>query len=357
MSEPGASELGFVTARGTPRQIGRALGEAGREAVHKVLLHESYWRAVTDPVHAGTVGMMADILKALFPPVWEELQGLAEGLGLPPELVMAWNCRGDLMSNVPDGCTTVQIPGGIGVIGHNEDGLPGFRGHAFVAEIAPDDGPAFMASCYPGSIPGHTFGANAAGMAQAVNNLRLHPVAAHLPRMGLSRAVLACETLDDALALVAAHNDCGGFHMTLAQAGDARMMSVEFGGGACSARQIETPAAHANHALHLGERAANQIVTDSSRDRQARATQMIADGITDPFSILRDTGGAGLPIHRCAPDDPDHENTLATALFRIEKSSVEWRLYDQTSKRPVIEGRWPRPQGGRRATAEPAGFA
>lgn len=342
MSDAPASELGHITARGTPRQVGRALGEAGRAAVHEVLLREAYWQAVTDPAHASAVRIMADNVKAVFPAIWEELLGLAEGLEMPLEQVVAWNCRGDLLSNVPDGCTTVQIPGDVAVIGHNEDGLPGFRGHAFVAEITPDDGPALMASCYPGSIPGHTFGANAAGMAQAVNNLRLRRVSAQLPRMGLSRAVLACTNLDDALALLARHNASGGFHMTLAQAGDTRVMSVEFGGGACSARQIEAPAAHANHALHLGERAANQIVTASSRDRQARAAQMIGEGITEPLRILRDTGGDGLPIHRCGPDDPDNENTLATALFRIEKSAVEWRVHDQTSDRPVIEGRWPR---------------
>ena len=92
----------------------------------------------------------------------------------------------------------------------------------------------------------------------------------------------------------------------------------------------------------MGARVAEQTITDSSRDRQARGTQMIGDGVTDPLRILRDTGGTGLPIHRCSPEDPDNENTLATALFRIEKSSVEWRLHDQTSERPVIEGRWPR---------------
>lgn len=342
MSDVTASELGRIVARGTPRQIGRTLGEAGREAVRGVLLQADYWQAVTDPAHAGAVQVMVDNVKALFPAVWEELQGLAEGLGLPLEQIVAWNCRGDLISNVPDGCTTVQIPGDVAVIGHNEDGLPGFRGHAFVAEITPDDGPALMSFCYPGSVPGHTFGTNAAGMVQAVNNLRLHGVVAQLPRMGLGRAVLACEGLDGALALLQRHNSSGGFHMTLAQAGDARLLSVEFGGGDCSVRQIEAPAVHANHALHMGERAKKQTITDSSRDRQVRGTWMIRDGVTDPLSILRDTGGAGLPIHRCSADDPDNENTLATALFRIEKSSVEWRLHDQTSDRPVIEGRWPR---------------
>ncbi|HKL46240.1 MAG TPA: C45 family peptidase [Roseovarius sp.] len=336
MSESALSELGSVTAHGTPRQIGRALGEAGRAAVRDVLLHADYWHAVTDSAHAGAVRRMGDTLRSVFPAVWEELQGLAEGLGLPLEQVVAWNCRGDLMSNVPDGCTTVQIPGDSPVIGHNEDGLPGFRGHAFVARLTPDDGPALTSFCYPGSLPGHTFGINDAGLVQAVNNLRLHNVAAQVPRIGLGRAVLACSSLDEALAGLDRHNASGGFHMTLAQAGDPRVMSVEFGAGACSAQAIEAPSVHANHALHLGLAGTGQTVTRSSRDRQVRGLDMLEGGVRDPLTILRDVSGPGLPIHRCQPDDPDNENTLATALFHIGRSKVEWSIYDQNSDQPVF---------------------
>src|SRR6056297_2023750 len=225
MSDSTVSELRQVTARGTPRQIGRTLGEAGRDAVHDLLTKVDYWLAVTDPANADKVQVMAENLRTLFPAIWEELQGLAEGLNLPLDQVVAWNCRGDLMSNVPDGCTTVQIPGPTPVIGHNEDGLPGFRGHAFLAEVTPDDGPALMSFCYPGSIPGHTFATNAAGLVQAVNNLRLHDVTAQLPRMGVGRALLSCETLEAAVSLLGQHNASGGFHMTLAKAGDPRLIS------------------------------------------------------------------------------------------------------------------------------------
>ena len=336
MSDSTVCELGRVMARGTPRQIGRTLGEAGRDAVHDVLLKVDYWQAVTDPNHAGAVQVMAQTLQSLFPAVWEELQGMAEGLNLPLEQVVAWNCRGDLMSNVPDGCTTVQIPGPTPVIGHNEDGLPGFRGHAFLAEVTPDDGPALLSFCYPGSIPGHTFATNSAGLVQAVNNLRLHDVEARLPRMGVGRALLTCETLEAALSLLGQHNASGGFHMTLAQAGDPRLMSVEFGGGVCSATDIDVPAVHSNHALHMGDRAKDQTITASSRDRLLRGTELLADGVRDPLHILRDTGGPGLPVHRCRADDPDNENTLASAVFRVGSSSVDWSVYDQSSDGPVF---------------------
>lgn len=338
MSDATTSELGRVAARGTPRAIGRILGETGRAAVRDILLKSPYWQAVTAPAHQAAVQRMAANIRARFPAIREELEGLAEGLALPLEQVMAWNCRGDLMSNVPDGCTTVQIPGAPHLIAHNEDGLPGFRGHAFIADVTPDTGPGFMSFCYPGSLPGHTFAATRAGLVQTVNNLRLRNVTAQIPRMVLGRAVLATTTLDEALALLGDNPASGGFHMTLAQAGDTRLVSVEFGGGTCSQMRIKAPALHANHALHLQPGPDGQTITRSSGDRQAHGTALLAAGHCGPVAILRSTDGPGLPIHRTAPDDPDCENTLATAVFRVGKTGVEWNIFDQNSDTAVLAG-------------------
>lgn len=339
MSDAQIAELGWVEARGTPREVGRALGQAGRDAMHGVLLAADYWKAVTDPAHSHRVGAMAARVRRRFPAIWEELTGLADGLDLPLDQVVAWNCRGDILSNVPDGCTTVQLPGETPVIAHNEDGLPGFRGHCFMAEITPDTGPGFVSFCYPGSLPGHTFAVTTSGLVQAVNNLRLRNMQSGLPRMVIGRAVLTHETLDDALGLLHGEKGAGGFHLTLARAGEARLASVEFGAGACSVRMLERPAVHANHALHMGAGAVGQTVTRSSADRQARGSALVGGASRDPLGVLRDTGGGGLPIHRTAPDDPDCENTLATALFRVGKSAVDWRVHDQISQGPVYSGR------------------
>lgn len=337
MSDHASSELRAVRVAGAPHDMGHALGRAGRDAVHDVLRPLDYWAAVTSDRYDDAVARMASSTKARFPWIYQELQGLADGLGLPFRQVMAWNCRGDLMSNVPDGCTTVQFPGDVPVIAHNEDGLPEFRGHAFMVDAAPLDAPEFTAVCYPGSIPGHTFAMTGAGLAQAVNNLRLRNVAPQIPRMVVGRAVLACRSVGDALDLLMRENQCGGFHFTLAQAGDGGIHSIEFGGGAAVHRQIDTPSAHANHALYL-DLPHGQCVTRSSADRQARATGLIEGGARDALAILRDSGGKGLPIHRSMPDDPDHENTLATAIIQVEKDGLSWEIHDQRSKQPVHAG-------------------
>ncbi|MFN2331610.1 MAG: C45 family autoproteolytic acyltransferase/hydrolase [Halomonas sp.] len=317
------SRLGWLEAAGSHREIGLALGEQGRCAVHERLMTTPLWQEVTAVRHVALVRHLLAVTTERFPWVAEELAGLAEGLGLPLETVAAWNCRGDLLASVPDGCTTLVLPGEAPRIAHNEDGLPCLDGACFLARLRPAGQPAFLTFCYPGSLPGHTFSLTEAGMVVTINNLRLVGITPELPRMVLSRALLAQPDIDAGLALLEAAPPGGGFHYTLAQAGHAEVLSVEVGGGGFSSRALTAPALHANHCLHLD---APQAITDSSADRQRRGEALIAAGEQDPLTLLRDTAGPGLPIYRREPDDPDKENTLATALFYLTPEGVVWEV-------------------------------
>lgn len=326
-SEANGAGLGWLTLAGTPRDIGFALGRQGAKAVGVHLLKHPLWTMVNDRRHTSQVAAMAAATQARFPRIWTEVEGLADGLGLPVMQVFAWNCRGDLLASVPDGCTTVMLPGAEPLLAHNEDGLPFFRDSSFIAAIHAEGTPGFHAFCYPGSIPGHTFAFTEAGLVQTVNNLRLTGVAATIPRMVLGRALLGCETLGRALDLL--HNaPSGGFHFGLMHRADRRILSVEFGGGEISVREITTPSLHANHALHLDRGLRAQIITNSSQDRQARGDELLS-GACDPLTILRDAGGPGLPIRRDARDDPDEENTLGTVLMRLAGQGLEWSIHDR----------------------------
>lgn len=319
--------IGWLRVSGTSFDIGYAMGVQGREAVHAYLIHSDIWAAITASEHIQTVACLMDRTKARFPEFYEELRGLADGLQLPFADVFAWNCRGDILASVPDGCTTIQTPGDIIQISHNEDGLPFFRGHCFILDATPQSSPGFRAFCYPGSLAGHTFGWNDAGLVQAVNNLRLRNVVPEIPRMVLGRAVLASETLQEAVKTLSCDPSCGGFHMTLAQSGETALLSVEYGGGDALAFEITSRSGHANHALRLGVE--GQIITRSSADRQATVERLTKQAGTVDLDILRDVSGSGLPIRRDDPDDPDQENTLATCVFTVSKTGVEWRIYSE----------------------------
>ncbi|WP_323990456.1 C45 family peptidase [Nguyenibacter sp. L1] len=327
--------LPVIDAGGSARDIGRRLGRFGARAVHEYLRTTPAWAAIIAHATDGRVTRMRDAVQSRFPDIFAELQGLAEGLELPFDDVFAWNCRGDIASLAPDGCTTVQLPGldprldpGLDIIvAHNEDGDPGLRGACGILNAQPDRGAGFEAFVYPGSLPGHTFGVNDAGLVLTVNNIRPRVMGDGVPRMALARAVLDCASLDSAVTVIHATPRAGAFHLTLAQIGDPRLLSVELTGSHCSVTRIAKPALHANHLIHKATADAPQIVTASSGARQIRGNALLADAGSriDPIAILHDRHG-DLPIYRCDPKDPDGENTLATAMFTIGPDAVAWTI-------------------------------
>lgn len=325
------TQLKCLTIAGSAFDIGVALGQAGRAAMHGLVLRHPLWSQVTADANTQKVSRMAAGTQARFPRIWAEIEGLALGLDLPVMQVFAWNCRGDILATVPDGCTTLLCAGSSSVLAHNEDGFPFLRGHCLLAELHPHEEPAFTTFAYPGSLPGHSFAVTHSGLVQTVNNIRLAGIVPDIPRMVLGRAMLSARTLDQAIAPLRQGAMSGGFHIALAQAGDPRLLSVEFGGGAVSVRTVSGCLAHANHALHLPLLPGQQIITQSSADRQSRAEHLLASGV-DQLSILRDSTGPGLPIRREAPDDPDEENTIATLLARVGAAKVEWTVHPHHGK-------------------------
>src|SRR3546814_333751 len=130
-----------------------------------------------------------------------------------------------------------------------------------------DLGTAFTAFVYPGSLPGHAFAVTAAGLVQTVNNVRALDGGAGVPRMVLTRAVLDARDFDGAVALLRSAGRAGAFHLTLAQAGDDRLLSVEFTATCFSVRRITTPGVHANHPVHADLERDPHIVPGSSGKR------------------------------------------------------------------------------------------
>ncbi|VAW20285.1 hypothetical protein MNBD_ALPHA12-136 [hydrothermal vent metagenome] len=333
------AELGWIPISGSHYEIGLALGKKGRKAIHTHLVGCELWSEIISAKHKAPVARMAEMTSKLFPDIYEELKGLADGLEIPFAQVFAWNCRGDLSKEVFDGCTSIMVPARTPldpiIIAHNEDGVPFFDKECFITQIGGKKG--FISFCYPGSIPGHTFALTNSAIAMTANNLRLTHIEPEIPRMVLGRALLDCATLNEARKLLETAPVSGGFHYSLAQQGDKRLMSVEFGGGAYSETIVDTPSLHANHAILGAQIHQQQIITKSSSDRQLRGDLLVSGLTDDPIDILRDKAGDKLPIWRREPDDPDNENTLASVVFEVTNSKTSWTIYSGASKNTLYE--------------------
>lgn len=329
--------LSYFKISGTPFECGEALGRFGAPVVHRHLLSTQAWASVMQWRRSSTSNLMMLWVQERFPRIWDELQGMARGLELPVEDVFLWNCRGDLWSMAPDGCTTVQLScGGSRRITHNADGDPGFAGHCAVVECEVKGCSRFSAFIYPGSLPGHTFAVTDAGLAMTVNNLRCRKVTTGIPRMVLARAMLEAETLDEALFILQGSPRAGGFHLTVGHCAQPHLLSIEFCSESCSIERVTAPSLHANHALHPRMLGIAQRITGSSARRQARGDRLLLEALLndleiDPLAILSDTHDREFPIFRCDPYDSDDENTLATVDIRIGASHIDWAVFDQPS--------------------------
>lgn len=326
--------LARLHLEGSAYQIGHALGVFGREALLKHVCPLPLWQQLAARVQSPAALHMRRLVQQRFARYWEEIEGLAAGLQLPVDEVFLWNCRGDFVSTQSvDGCTTVLGPTRDGqLIAHNEDGLPTLRGHCAILSAKPDSGLAFTSFVYPGSIPGHTFAVNEKGLVATVNNIRPAQIPLGVPRQILARATLDAHSIDEAIQVVAQAERAGAFHHSFGQRGSTRLVSVEATSAGVSVKEVGTPMAHSNHLISPSLSQVAQRITASSGSRQACVDQRLSQASATldaqgALAILRDTSGGELPVYRCAADDPDHENTLASALFCIGASTVEWRVY------------------------------
>lgn len=324
---------------GAPFDIGYRLGELARPVFDAYMQQSGAWQAVSRWRGHSFVHSLRQAALAAYPDLVAELDGMAVGLGWPVEDVFLWNCRGELIHNAPEGCTTLAARGADGTrwIAHNEDGDPFLRERCLLVDVKPAGKPGFVSFYYPGSLPGHTFAANRAGIAQAINNIRISTPAAGVPRMILARAVLDAASLDDAANVLRTHARASGFHHTLGATGDARLLSIEASVARCSVVDVARLSGHANHLIHAGCDGEAQIVTQSSADRQRRVDALIpgidaidADAL---LNVLGDRARDGLPIYRDDPQDPDDENTLATAVFAIRATGIDMSVHQHGTRR------------------------
>lgn len=337
--------LTSITAKGSPFELGQQIGMAVRDAVHQVSVHNEEFRLLEDR-WAGS-SYADDLLKAaeaFRPDFVTELRGMADAVGLPFERLFLWNCRGDLRlpeeaselvkNGAADGCTTLMIPGHLDrgqshTIAHNEDGSDDLYGHCFWLSAEPEEGTAFESYLYPGMMPGHTLGVNATGLVQTINNIRVHDLKPGIPRHFVCRAVLDCQTLDQAVEILERTDRASGFHHNLGQAGDQRLLSVEAPASGCEVVEVTAPAAHANHLIRPCFDDLDQTVTASSHARQARAQERVEAGNVSAEAILFDRSNPGKTIHRIPGDgSDDYGRTLVTGIFHVGAGGVSWALHD-----------------------------
>ena len=252
--------LPVVDAAGTPRERGRAHGEALRPLIGAGI---DRWAAELGTAHGldpddylrdflGSTGYLA-AAEAWTPDLLDEVRGIADGAHLPFERVAAYNlldeewayARWRRSGTAAPGCTVAglrQAATGIPVLAQTMD-IPSLHdGTQAVLRLASDDGPTALAFTYAGMIGLN--GCNEAGVAVVVNNLAMLPSSTlGLPVAFVVRGVLGHATLAAAATFLRGVPHATGQHYAVG--GPEGFVSLE-----CSASGVTEDAAAGDRVLH-----------------------------------------------------------------------------------------------------------
>jgi isopenicillin-N N-acyltransferase-like protein len=279
----------LIRVSGSHREIGRQIGEAcSRQVRQSIANATSLLASAYDQLELTWEGAQIHARKYMpfaqerYPRYVDELLGMAEGAGVSYEDLTVVNAMEAVTTDALHltKCTSIAVNGqrtsdGHVLIAHNEDWVPEDEDGVYVVHAAPDDEPPFLAMTYGGLLP--NIGFNADGIAQCCDSVYPDDARIGIPRLIVSRGVLAARTPADAMRhMLAPHRAAGYNHLLVHESGE--MYNVEV-----SARRFATlygqdgMLVHTNHYLAptMREIEAQPEELISSRVRYFRAMRLV----------------------------------------------------------------------------------
>jgi isopenicillin-N N-acyltransferase-like protein len=261
-----AGTLQVIEASGSHYDMGFQIGRQTREQTRALAAALRRTRADDSTTCARHAEYMRHVEQ--FPFIMDELRGMADGAGLPFE-VLARIQVVELDRCVPkaDGCTTLVVRDADRLlIGHNEDG--GQADDVFLLKAAYPSGLRLLALCYIGSLAGHAPFVNSHGLVCTCNALRPCDSRVGEPKRVFCRRVVDAADIDEAVELLGASRRAQGENFVLAQGG--RAVGVEASATAMRVEEIAGNCYHCNNYLHTdmvrfeGEDASSNTFTRSA---------------------------------------------------------------------------------------------
>lgn len=246
----------LVRVAGSHLEMGRQIGEACREQVcHSIQNARNLIESAYYDLQLTWEGAQIQARKYLpfaqerYPQFVDEIMGIAEGAGVLFEDLVVVNAMEAVTMDALHltKCTSMAVneartADGHVLVAHNEDWLPEDECDVYVVHASPDDGPPFLAMTYGGLLP--NVGFNAAGIAQCCDSVYPNDSRIGVPRVIVSRAVLAARNPEEAINTMLVPQRAAGYNHLLAHE-SGEIYNVEV-----SARRFAILYAEDNYLVH-----------------------------------------------------------------------------------------------------------
>jgi len=304
-----------VRAQGSYREIGRQVGEAARPQIEASLaFFADNFTTLSGGLEFGAAERQAAAYlryaRACTPQAVEELEGMAEGAGVPVSALLVPNCGEEFTSREPvtgaqtlaPGCTAVAVvSGGRHIVGHNMDWYVIDAPNNVLFDLTVPDGTRLLAFAGAAYLP--IVGLNSHGLGNVSNSVHSTDNRLGIPNVFVRRTTMEAATLEVARERGLPAARARGTNQFFADTG-GRLWDIESSATA-SALADHSPRgfmAHTNHYV-APEMAAFEGYDDpESRTRLDTAERMLAAGLDhgdDPVELV----AAVLRCHEPTPQD------------------------------------------------------
>lgn len=189
-----------------------------------------------------------------YPQYVDELAGMAEGANVNLTELMVVNALEAVTMDALHltKCTSLAVNGDSTgsqpvLVAHNEDWLPEDEPDVYIVRMKPEDEPAILAMTYGGLLP--NVGFNDAGIAQCCDTVYPSDTRIGIPRVVVSRAVLAARTIGQAIRSTLVPLRAAGYNHLLAHE-SGELYNVEVSAHAFDVLYgLEGCLVHTNHYL------------------------------------------------------------------------------------------------------------
>ncbi|MDY7041995.1 MAG: C45 family peptidase, partial [Chloroflexota bacterium] len=259
-----ANPIPVIEVRGTYRQVGQQIGDIMRPTLQRMLLRmrEGLPPGVSweDMLLKGRLCLAHS--RAVYPQYIEELEGIAEGAGVPLEEVFLEVCEelweptawyGGVPASLK-GCTDFAARNratadGSTLLAHTNDLAPEVEEDLVILKVQAGDDPEFLGVTVGGL--GFSAGFNAAGIGLSGNEVSCNDIRSGVPRLLIVRAILAARRLEEAMDACLLPQRASSYNNIIADA-NGEVYSVEGSATDCEPIYIEEDIlAHANHYISL----------------------------------------------------------------------------------------------------------
>ena len=259
-----AERIPVLEVRGTHREVGQQIGEQMKSALQRMLprLREDLPAGVTWEDMLQQSRLYLAHSRAVYPQFIEELEGIAEGAGLPFEELFvemceelweapAWRSNDQRQAK---GCTDFvarsrATADGATLVAHTNDLSPQVEEDLVILKVQAEDEPEFMGVSVGGA--GYSAGFNAAGISMTGNQVSCSDIHPGVPRLLIVRAILAARRLEEAMDACLLPQRASNYNNVIADA-HGEVYSMEGSATDCEPIYIEGDIlAHANHYVSL----------------------------------------------------------------------------------------------------------